>query len=109
VVLIAIDVSSIPTRVCVHDADDEDEFRFDGVENEVREYPHQAASYVFIKHAPSLRGVDNLFDGDANLTGEALTQVASALFVEPHCFRELIRRFGMKNVPHSLRMASMRR
>jgi hypothetical protein len=44
----------------VHDADDEDEFRFDGVENEVREYPHQAASYVFIKHAPSLRGVDNL-------------------------------------------------
>ena len=58
----------------VHDGDDEDEVWLNGIEHQVWKHAHQTTPHIFFEHAPALRRLDDLSDGNAHFAGKALAQ-----------------------------------
>lgn len=80
--------------------DIEDVVRLNGVDHQVRKDAHQAVPYVAFQHAPALRSLEDLADGDAHFRREAAAQTATALAVETHRLLEFRSGFGVEDVPH---------
>lgn len=93
----------------VRDSENEDVFRFDGVEHGVGEDPRSTDMHIVFEITPTFRIGDDLRDGGPDFPGEALTKLAPAFFVELNGFLEFQKRFRMELVPHFASRRSMRR
>ena len=89
----------------MHDSNNKDELRFDGVQNSVREDARETASDILIEDSPTFRGVENSPDGILNGLDESQGKRWIALCVVEGCLPVFLQCFRVE-VPFHRRTAS---